>query len=106
MMAATLEIADAYVVTNENFSFWTLNQDYRTTGLTLGNLNWQKWVSRDFSKNNLSYAIKQHLSWRNYAILSKMSGSTRVTKRVGCDRNGTSQVRMESLDELCINYVA
>jgi hypothetical protein len=23
-------------------------RDYRTIGLTLGNLNWQKWVIRDF----------------------------------------------------------
>jgi hypothetical protein len=38
--------------------------------------------------------------------LSKMSGSTRVMKRVGCDRNGTSHVRVESLDEVSINYVA
>jgi hypothetical protein len=26
----------------------------RTIGLSLGNLNWQKWVPGDFSKNNLS----------------------------------------------------
>jgi hypothetical protein len=25
---------------------------YGTIGLTLGNLNWQKWVSEDYSKNN------------------------------------------------------
>jgi hypothetical protein len=30
---------------------------------------------------------------------------TRVTKRVGCDRNGTSHVRVECLDEVNINYV-
>jgi hypothetical protein len=35
-----------------------------------------------------------------------MSVFTRVTKRVGCDRNGTSHVRVESLDEVNINYVA
>jgi hypothetical protein len=35
-----------------------------------------------------------------------MSGSTRVTKRVGCDRNDMSQVRMENLAELSINYIA
>jgi hypothetical protein len=34
-----------------------------------------------------------------------MSGSTRVTKRVGCDRNGASHVRVEGLDEVSINYV-
>jgi hypothetical protein len=27
-------------------------------------------------------------------------------KRVGCDRNGTSLVRVESLDEISINYIA
>jgi hypothetical protein len=31
---------------------------------------------------------------------------TRVTKRVGRYRNGTSHVRVESLDEVSINYVA
>jgi hypothetical protein len=35
-----------------------------------------------------------------------MSMFTVVTKRVGCDRNGTSHVRVESLDEVSINYVA
>jgi hypothetical protein len=34
-----------------------------------------------------------------------MSGSTHVTKRVDCDRKGTSHVRVESLDEVSINYV-
>jgi hypothetical protein len=34
-----------------------------------------------------------------------MSGSTRVTKRVGCDRNGTSHDRVENLDEVSINYI-
>jgi hypothetical protein len=29
-------------------------QNHTTISLTLGNLNWQKWVPRDFSKNNLS----------------------------------------------------
>jgi hypothetical protein len=41
----------------------------------------------------------------NHAIPSKMSRSTRVTKRVGCDRNGTSHVWVESLDEVSINYI-
>jgi hypothetical protein len=27
-------------------------------------------------------------------------------KQVGCDRNGTSHVRVESLDEVNINYIA
>jgi hypothetical protein len=40
-----------------------------------------------------------------HAIPSKMTRSTRVTKRVGCDRNGTSHVRVESLDEVNINYI-
>jgi hypothetical protein len=35
-----------------------------------------------------------------------MSGSTRVMKRVGCDRNDASHIRVESLDEVSINYVA
>jgi hypothetical protein len=34
-----------------------------------------------------------------------MSGSTRVRTRVGCDRNGTSHVRVESLDDVGINYI-
>jgi hypothetical protein len=34
-----------------------------------------------------------------------MCGSTRVTKKVGSKRNGTSLVRVESLDEVSINYV-
>jgi hypothetical protein len=34
-----------------------------------------------------------------------MSEFTRVTKRVGCDRNGTSHDRVKSLDEVNINYV-
>jgi hypothetical protein len=34
-----------------------------------------------------------------------MSGSTRVTKQVGYDRNGTFHVRVEFLDEVSINYV-
>jgi hypothetical protein len=34
-----------------------------------------------------------------------MSRSTCVTKLVGCDRNGTSHVRVESLDEVSINYI-
>jgi hypothetical protein len=34
-----------------------------------------------------------------------MSGSTRVTKRVSSDWYGTSHVRVESLDEVSINYV-
>jgi hypothetical protein len=34
-----------------------------------------------------------------------MSGSTHVTKRVGCDRNAISHIRVESLDEVSINYV-
>jgi hypothetical protein len=34
-----------------------------------------------------------------------MCGSTRVTKKVGSERNGTSLVRVESLDEVSINYV-
>jgi hypothetical protein len=39
-------------------------------------------------------------------VPSKMSGFTRVMKRVGCDRYGTSHVRVESIDEVNINYVA
>jgi hypothetical protein len=35
-----------------------------------------------------------------------MSGSTCVTKRVGCDRIGTSDVRVKRFDEGSINYVA
>jgi hypothetical protein len=35
-----------------------------------------------------------------------MSRSTRVMKRVGCDRNDTSHVRVERLDEVSINYIA
>jgi hypothetical protein len=34
-----------------------------------------------------------------------MSGSTHVMKWVGCDRNDTSHVRVESFDEVIINYV-
>jgi hypothetical protein len=34
-----------------------------------------------------------------------MSGSTRVRTQVGCYRNGTSHVRVESLDDVSINYV-
>jgi hypothetical protein len=34
-----------------------------------------------------------------------MSAFTRVTKRVDCDRNDTSHVRVESLQEVSINYV-
>ena len=34
--------------------------DYRIIGLTLENLNWQKWANGDFSKNNLSYATNKH----------------------------------------------
>jgi hypothetical protein len=34
-----------------------------------------------------------------------MCGSTRVRTRVGCYRNGTSHVRVESLDDVSINYV-
>jgi hypothetical protein len=34
-----------------------------------------------------------------------MSVFTHITKRVGCDRNGTSHVRVESLNEVSINYV-
>jgi hypothetical protein len=41
----------------------------------------------------------------NHAIPSKMSMFTRVMKRVGCDRNGTSHDTVESLDEFKINYV-
>ena len=32
----------------------------RVVGLTLDNLNWQKWANGDFSKNNLSFATKKH----------------------------------------------
>jgi hypothetical protein len=39
-------------------------------------------------------------------ISVKMSRSTRVTKRVDYDRNGTSHVRVEILDKVSINYVA
>jgi hypothetical protein len=41
-----------------------------------------------------------------HAIPSKMTRSTCVTKQVGCDRNGTSHVRVESLDEVNIIYIA
>jgi hypothetical protein len=34
-----------------------------------------------------------------------MSGSTRVMKWVGCGRNDTSHVRVESFDEVVINYI-
>jgi hypothetical protein len=34
-----------------------------------------------------------------------MPGSSRVRTRVGCDRNGTSHVRVESLHDVLINYV-
>jgi hypothetical protein len=34
-----------------------------------------------------------------------MSGFTRVMKRVGCVRNGTSHDRVESLDEVKLNYI-
>jgi hypothetical protein len=34
-----------------------------------------------------------------------MSESTRVRTRVGCYRNDTSHVRVESLDDVSINYV-
>jgi hypothetical protein len=58
MMAVTPETADAYVMANikhlelclphmESSQFF---HSYRTIGLTLGNLNWQKWVPRDFLK--------------------------------------------------------
>jgi hypothetical protein len=61
-MAVTPETVDSDVVTNinlEKFAFWTWNQasffhENRTIGHTLWNLILQKWVSRDFSKNNLS----------------------------------------------------
>jgi hypothetical protein len=33
-----------------------------------------------------------------------MLGSTRVTKHIGCDRNGTSHVRVESTNEVSVNY--
>jgi hypothetical protein len=62
MMAKTPGATDVDVVANvkprelclldiESIRFFSW---YRTTSLTLGNLNWQKWVPRDFSKNNLS----------------------------------------------------
>jgi hypothetical protein len=34
-----------------------------------------------------------------------MSGSTHVRTRVGCYRTSTSHVRVESLDDVSINYV-
>jgi hypothetical protein len=34
-----------------------------------------------------------------------MSRSNHVTKCVGYDRNGTSHIRVESLDEVSINYI-
>jgi hypothetical protein len=52
--------------------------------------------------------LPMHMSWHrwNHAIPSKMSMFTRVTKPVGCNRNGTSHVWVESLDKVSINYVA
>jgi hypothetical protein len=58
-MAATPETADSDVMANvkyKKFAYWTWIQasffhDYRTIGPTLGNLNWQKWVIRDFFLN-------------------------------------------------------
>jgi hypothetical protein len=34
-----------------------------------------------------------------------MSASTRVVQHVGYDRNGTSHIRVESLDEVSMNYI-
>jgi hypothetical protein len=65
----------------------------------------EKWVHRDFSKNNLSLATKECLFWWNNVIQSKMSSSTHVMKWVGCDRNGTSHVRVGKFDKFSINYI-
>jgi hypothetical protein len=48
------------------------------------------------------------LGWRDLMKLvstTTHNHTVNVTKRVGCDRNGTSHVRVKSLDEVSINYI-
>ena len=80
---------------------------YRIIGLTLENLNWQKCAPRDFSNKSLIIVHKAaFVSVKNLAIPLKMSGSTRVPKRAGYGRSCSQEVRLDSIDDVSINYIA